>query len=263
MKDRVLEVLIVRHGQTNHNINRILQGHLDTPLNSSGQDQAVLLGKYWHNNGTTIDAVFASDLQRVVTTTNLIVSQLGLTHTHGADEQQQYLIGGKPVGLQIPVNSKNQNYSIPVHFTFDLRERSLGELESMPIGAAYAKANRESKTFSSYGETSKQVMTRIRRIWSEIIDQALKHPHWQRVLVVTHGGAISRICADLVNTGQVVVDDSVPLASLRVPPNTSVTKMIIPLPDPRTGTQLAKGRLVEFGKVDHLKAPIETFQDEQ
>ena len=42
----IIRVFIVRHGQTDHNVQKILQGHLDTDINETGKEQAEIVGKY-------------------------------------------------------------------------------------------------------------------------------------------------------------------------------------------------------------------------
>ena len=41
----IIRVFIVRHGQTDHNVQKILQGHLDTDINETGKEQAEIVGK--------------------------------------------------------------------------------------------------------------------------------------------------------------------------------------------------------------------------
>lgn len=259
---RTLKVLIVRHGQTDFNIKRIFQGHVNTALNESGRSQAVILGKYLKSHtDTKLDAVYGSDLQRVITTTNLIISQMGYIDSQSFDPTTNL--------LKNP-DSRDQAYNIPATFTFNLRERDLGELEFMPVKDALAKAQREGKSLSDYGESVKSVNQRIRQVWGMIIDQARQNPEWKTVLIVSHGGAISRLCSDLVNMGAIRIADEVPEESIKVPPNTSVTTLEVPLDK---DTEMAKnprkihdhkvGKLVEFGSTVHLSAPVETFQDEK
>lgn len=68
---------IVRHGQTDWNAQRRLQGSTDIPLNEVGRGQArdavaVLSGYEW-------DAIVSSPLSRAAETANLIAAGLGLS----------------------------------------------------------------------------------------------------------------------------------------------------------------------------------------
>ena len=70
------ELYLVRHGETDWNRQRRIQGLTDIPLNSTGRDQAratgmLLARRRW-------DAVFASPLSRARETASLIATELGL-----------------------------------------------------------------------------------------------------------------------------------------------------------------------------------------
>jgi broad specificity phosphatase PhoE len=74
---RPLRILIARHGETEWNLSRRFQGHLDSPLTGRGQDQAErLAGRLADEN---IGAVFSSDLGRALQTATPIAEQHGLS----------------------------------------------------------------------------------------------------------------------------------------------------------------------------------------
>lgn len=52
-----------RHGETDYNRSKIIQGHLDTPLNAEGEAQAGVVARYLAQT-TSFDAMYSSDLQR-------------------------------------------------------------------------------------------------------------------------------------------------------------------------------------------------------
>lgn len=58
-------VYLVRHGETDANRNKIIQGQLDTPLNEIGLEQAALVARALRT--VKFDAALSSDLSRAAT----------------------------------------------------------------------------------------------------------------------------------------------------------------------------------------------------
>ena len=61
------QLYLIRHAETDWNVERRLQGHADRPLSVRGRSQAVALGAHLRN--IHFDAVFCSDLWRARDTT--------------------------------------------------------------------------------------------------------------------------------------------------------------------------------------------------
>ncbi|MEH6550825.1 MAG: histidine phosphatase family protein [Pseudomonadales bacterium] len=74
-------VLLVRHGQTFANIDKVWHGHTDTALTPEGEDQTITLGKYFHNYLPQVDAIYASPLQRAHNTAKQIARNSGAAIT--------------------------------------------------------------------------------------------------------------------------------------------------------------------------------------
>lgn len=70
-------ILLIRHGQTDWNLIKRSQGHLDIPLNRLGRQQSRLLAR--RLAGWPISAVYSSDLARASETAEIIGRSLGLT----------------------------------------------------------------------------------------------------------------------------------------------------------------------------------------
>ncbi|MGD2076872.1 MAG: histidine phosphatase family protein [Chloroflexota bacterium] len=70
-------ILLIRHGQTDWNVIRRSQGHLDIPLNRTGRRQSILLAR--RLAGWPIAALYSSDLSRASGTAAIIGRQLGLS----------------------------------------------------------------------------------------------------------------------------------------------------------------------------------------
>ena len=65
-------IYIVRHGQTEKNRVRILQGRSDIPLNEEGKNQAGCVRDWFQSQGITFDMIYSSPLQRAIETANII-----------------------------------------------------------------------------------------------------------------------------------------------------------------------------------------------
>lgn len=59
---------LIRHGETDWNLNGRWQGHVDVPLNSVGYKQAGLLAQRLRAEGVHIDVIYSSDLARAYQT---------------------------------------------------------------------------------------------------------------------------------------------------------------------------------------------------
>jgi len=69
------EILLIRHGETDWNAERRLQGHLDIDLNAAGVRQVAALGEALR--GEALDAIFTSDLRRALQTAQAIAAKSG------------------------------------------------------------------------------------------------------------------------------------------------------------------------------------------
>jgi alpha-ribazole phosphatase len=67
---------LVRHGQTDWNLEGRYQGQTDQPLNAAGLEQARQLAD--HLDGHHFDAIYASGLRRARATAEVIAERLGL-----------------------------------------------------------------------------------------------------------------------------------------------------------------------------------------
>ena len=66
-----MKILLVRHGETDYNKNRLIQGHSDIELNETGRGQARNAGQKLTEHD--IDFAFSSPLKRAVETARLML----------------------------------------------------------------------------------------------------------------------------------------------------------------------------------------------
>lgn len=69
---------VLRHGQTEYNLQKIMQGSVNTNLNNTGISQAKESSYLFRN--LSIDILISSPLARAIQTTNIIKSELKLSH---------------------------------------------------------------------------------------------------------------------------------------------------------------------------------------
>lgn len=72
----MLELVLVRHGETDWNAGEVFRGRADMELNDTGRRQAELVGEYL--SGEKVDFVYSSPLRRAVETAETIARYHGL-----------------------------------------------------------------------------------------------------------------------------------------------------------------------------------------
>ncbi|MCF8260133.1 MAG: histidine phosphatase family protein [Melioribacteraceae bacterium] len=66
-----MKLLLVRHGETVQNVNKIIQGQSDGELTENGINQTVRLAERLKN--AELNQIYSSDLQRTIDTTNAVI----------------------------------------------------------------------------------------------------------------------------------------------------------------------------------------------
>lgn len=81
-----MRLYVIRHGETDHNVARRIQGPLlDDPVNAAGRAQAAALERHFQEhcaNGLRLDAVYASPLKRAWETGECVARGAGLPKAH-------------------------------------------------------------------------------------------------------------------------------------------------------------------------------------
>jgi broad specificity phosphatase PhoE len=156
----MLHLMLVRHGETEWNVQRRYQGQTDVPLSALGKRQARLIADRLASQ--TIDVVYASDLVRAWETAQIIVE-----------------------------NSDLETSPEP-----RLRELRFGLLEGLTFDEAEAKypdmIAAWISDFNNTPEGAETINLFNARIISLLDDLKRKHNE-QSVLLVGHGGSLSEI----------------------------------------------------------------------
>ncbi|MFA5933166.1 MAG: histidine phosphatase family protein [Microgenomates group bacterium] len=97
MKTNYCTLYVVRHGETDWNVAKKIQGHTDIDLNTEGEKQAQLLGEELKD--IDFEAVFSSDLIRAKRTAEIIAleKKLAVTTTELLRERKFGRFEGKHI----------------------------------------------------------------------------------------------------------------------------------------------------------------------
>lgn len=154
-------VVLLRHGETDWNRNRRIQGWAASPLNDRGREQARAAGRYLAEN-YDLDRIVASDLRRTRETTAHLRS--------------------------------NGTFPEP-EFTKGWRERSFGAHEGLSYERVFGEFPEHNasegmiglESTPQRGESLLEARERVMAAWNDLL--ATADPD-DEVLVVTHGGPI-------------------------------------------------------------------------
>lgn len=154
---------IVRHGQTDWNVQQVLQGQKDIPLNSKGIEQANALAE--ELKSIKFSQIFSSDLSRASKTAEILADK----------------------------------FSLPIQKTNRLRERKFSNFEGQHINIYRDFRNQKLGTNASFDQLLNFKVDQdyesdaeiIKRVFNFLQDIQAKNS--ENVLIVTHSGVMSRI----------------------------------------------------------------------
>ncbi|TCS43828.1 histidine phosphatase family protein [Reinekea marinisedimentorum] len=156
------KLIIVRHGETDFNRQRLMQGQLDTELNKTGHKQAHCAALAL--KGEQFDAIWSSPLQRAKATARYI-------HAH---------------------------HDCPIEIEPLLTECSFGEFEGRPITEliqAEQQAERSGETFVARGAESKpELVIRAQTLKQKVLQSSAK-----TLALVCHAGIAKPLIGQFLN----------------------------------------------------------------
>ena len=160
------EILLIRHGETDWNSDKRLQGHIDIGLNDNGRRQAAALGKSLQHEA--LDAIFASDLQRARDTAQAVADLQGKT-VQIEPALRERCFGGFE-GLR--------HHEIEQRYPEDYRAWKLREPD-----VRYPAGERVAETMREFFERAVTAVTRL-------ADQDKRSGQDRKIAIVTHGGVL-------------------------------------------------------------------------
>jgi broad specificity phosphatase PhoE len=156
-----MDIMLLRHGESEGNAAGRMQGRRDYPLSALGREQAARAGQFLLEHGGRFAAVYASPLKRAAETASIVAAS-GVRPEPALDEDLPEIAAGALEGL-------NEAEIRALHPGF--MERSLTETGD----------------FSAYGgESYAEVQQRVQRCFARMM--ARHRGAEERVLLVGHGG---------------------------------------------------------------------------
>lgn len=152
---------LVRHGETEWNVKRLIQGHADVPLNKQGELQAKEIAKKFER--INFEAIFSSDLIRSRRTAEIIAleKKMAVSTTSALRERYFGRFQGKPV----------VEYRRKLKKMFEKFEK-------------ISDKERHRFKFTKEEESNEELMSRFLTFLREVAVAYLG----KNVLIVTHGG---------------------------------------------------------------------------
>ena len=215
-----IDLILIRHGETNWNVERRLQGHIDIPLNDTGLVQARALASSLQEEH--LDAIICSDLKRAVQTAEAI-AQAKKMRCQIYPEWRERNFGGFEGELVSTLSER---------FPVDYADWRAHKIDS----AFPPKANGEST-----GESIRQVQARVEAALLNLCH----HFSGKKIVVVTHGGILEcayRLAHQL---------------PLNAPRQTTVQNASINRFELRATQSQCTLTLVQWGNVTHLSYALD------
>ena len=156
-----MKIWVTRHGQTNLNKKRLMQGLTDEPLNETGRAQAAIAASLAQD--VTFDAVYASPLDRAIETASII----------GRVDRKDVIIDPRIIEADFGRYEARKYYLMGLFMTLYW---ALPEVFPAP---------KTVETIASMTARSSSFL------------EELEQKDYQNVLVVCHGGIIRALCGYL------------------------------------------------------------------
>jgi len=157
-----MQILLIRHGQSEADILHVHEGSADYPLTEEGIRQAVKMAIRVKREFPP-QMIWASTYKRASKTASILADALGC----------------------------------PIEYVHELREHDNGEMAGKPLEEIpFPWHLLPHEKFGGYGESAMEFRARGEQIFSHILAVSREY---ERIAIVTHGGMISRILESFLN----------------------------------------------------------------
>ena len=159
-----MKIVLVRHGQSEANRDRIIQGHMDFPLSDLGIKQAEEMAEYLAANNYSFHSVYSSDLSRAKTTADIICKKFQINQIKTDERLREFNLG---------IYQGRKNDEMTAEDNAFLQSCWKDDLKRVPEG-----------------ENVKEMKARIKAAFTDILSSNNSNA---TILIVGHGGSLFHI----------------------------------------------------------------------
>ena len=193
---------LVRHGETDANVRRIVESHTPTPLNEVGRRQADALGAAWRAEGVSFQRVLSSDTTRAMETCRRALAESGSV----APEPRPELL---------------------------LRERDVGAMSGLPYDEARRRwysaqdAGQDAGHCPHGSELPTEVRLRAGRFFDKLVEEmAADGRDGEEVVAFSHAGLLHFLIQQLQQQHRLqLTPELLPAGELHFSHNTGQTRL--------------------------------------
>ncbi|KAG1792174.1 phosphoglycerate mutase-like protein [Suillus plorans] len=209
-------VFVVRHGETDSNRNRIIQGQLDTQLNATGLAQAAVTAEALKS--VSFDKAFTSDLQRASETAERILQY----HT----------------GIELVKDSA-------------LRERFMGEMQGKK-GPIDMKDLSSIETDEAFVQRCIAWYNRVIIPYISVTKPDVSEGRCRNIIVLSHGAFIATLFRIMIYSNHATCPAELKLGSLPTLGNTSISVVEYRIVS-RGKRREVEADILKYGDISHLR----------
>ncbi|WP_066053951.1 histidine phosphatase family protein [Robertmurraya korlensis] len=157
-----MQILLIRHGQSEADLLHVHEGSADYPLTEEGIRQSVKMAVRVKREFPP-QMIWASTYKRAAKTASILADAIGC----------------------------------PIEYVYELREHDNGEMAGKPLDEIpFPWHLLPHEKFGGYGESAMEFRARGEQVFSQILAASKEY---NRIAIVTHGGMISRILESFLN----------------------------------------------------------------
>ncbi|KAG1855114.1 histidine phosphatase superfamily [Suillus tomentosus] len=212
-------VFVVRHGETDSNRNRIIQGQLDTQLNATGLAQAAMTAEALKS--VSFDKAFTSDLQR-------------------ASETAERILQYHP-GIELVKDSA-------------LRERFMGEMQGKkgPVDMKGISDLSSIETDEAFVQRCIAWYNRVLIPYISVAKPDVSEGRCRNILVLSHGAFIATLFRIMIHSNYVTCPAELKLGNLPTLGNTSISVVEYRIVS-RGKRREVEADILKYGDISHLR----------